>query len=392
MSRGTHSAARSGCGAQRGDRGEGHRDRAAEARLGLARAHVGGRARDVGARLVGAPRQRVQLLLHPGAHERVPRGVELDLVAAVAEAIVGVQHGRVLVGLDAPAHRLAAPERARGAQALARPSAALALERLLQRGVVLEQVAALQRRDLVEDLVGRGRRREHQWVSSVTERRQKVTRSATSASASTSSATGDRGPTSASPSAPTSAAAVSSTFWRRQLAGVDALAQDLGEAGGVGPAEGQALDLDGRIDGLGQQRPGQAPAAQRPPREGLHRGGEPAGGRAARRRGGGARGIDLALRRAPEDLREELGLGREVAVHAAGGDPGARGDRGHLRLAVAAAGDQRVGGAHDPLAGGRAAGLGALGRAVRHARSEPQFTAWCRGRPAAPCRRPLPRG
>ena len=129
VSRGTHSAASSGCGAQRGDRGEGHRDRAAEARLGLARADVGGRARDVGARLVGAPRQRVQLLLDAGAHERVPRGVELDLVAAVAEAVVGVQHRRVLVGLDAPAHRLAAPERAGRAQALARPAAALALER-----------------------------------------------------------------------------------------------------------------------------------------------------------------------------------------------------------------------------------------------------------------------
>ena len=202
-----------GLRAQRRDRGEGHRDRAAEARLGLARADVGGGARDVGARLVGAPRQRVQLLLDAGAHERVPGGVELDLVAAVAEAVVGVQHRRVLVGLDAPAHRLAAPERAGGAQALARPAAALALEALPQRRVVLEEVAALQRRDLVEDLVGRVRRGEHQTVSSVTERRQKATRSATSASASTSSATGESGPTSASPSAPTSAAAVSSTFW-----------------------------------------------------------------------------------------------------------------------------------------------------------------------------------
>jgi hypothetical protein len=156
-----------------------------------------------------------------------------------------------------------------------------------------------------------------------------------------------------------------------QLAGVDALAQDLREAGGVGPAEGQALDLDGRIDGLGQQRPGQAPAAEGAPGEGVHRGGQPLGRRAARRPGGGARGIDLALRGAPEDLREELGLGREVVVHAAGGDPGARGHRRHLRLAIAPAGDQRMGGAHDPLAGGRAAGLGAVGRAIRHTRSEP---------------------
>ena len=111
-----------GLGAQGRDRGEGHRDRAAEARLGLARAHVGRGARDVGARPVGAPRQRVQFLLDAGAHERVPRGVELDLVAAVAEAVVRVQHRRVLVGLDAPAHRLAAPEGAGRAQAIDAPS------------------------------------------------------------------------------------------------------------------------------------------------------------------------------------------------------------------------------------------------------------------------------
>ena len=54
------------------------------------------------------------------------------------------------------------------------------------------------------------------------------------------------------------------------------------EAGGVGAAEGQALGLDGRIDGLGEQRPGQAPAAQRAAREGLDRGGEPLGGRGRR--------------------------------------------------------------------------------------------------------------
>ena len=55
-----------------------------------------------------------------------------------------------------------------------------------------------------------------------------------------------------------------------------------------------------------------------------------------------------------------------MAVDGAGRDAGPGGDRGDLRLAVAAAGDQPVRGAHDPLAGGRAAGLGALGRAVRH--------------------------
>jgi hypothetical protein len=32
-------------------------------------------------------------------------------------------------------------------------------------------------------------------------------------------------------------------------------------------------------------------------------------------------GVDLALRRAPEDLGEQVGLRGEVAVDAAGGDP-----------------------------------------------------------------------
>ena len=55
-----------------------------------------------------------------------------------------------------------------------------------------------------------------------------------------------------------------------------------------------------------------------------------------------------------------------MAVDGAGGDPGARGDRRDLRLAVAAVGDQRARGVDDPLARGGALGLGALGGAVGH--------------------------
>jgi hypothetical protein len=56
------------------------------------------------------------------------------------------------------------------------------------------------------------------------------------------------------------------------------------------------------------------------------------------------------------------------------GDGGAGGDGGDLRLAVAAACDQLVRRAHDPLARLRAPRLGALGGTVRHPqRSEPQF-------------------
>ena len=106
-----------------------------------------------------------------------------------------------------------------------------------------------------------------------------------------------------------------------------------GEAARVGAAEGEALGLDGRVDGLGEQRPGQAPAAQRAAGERLDGGGEAVGRGVAGRVGGGARGVDLVLGGAPEDLGEQLGLGREVAVDGAGRHAG--------RAATAATGASR---------------------------------------------------
>ena len=91
----------------------------------------------------------------------------------------------------------------------------------------------------------------------------------------------------------------------------------------------QSLGLDGRVDRLGEQRPGQAAAAQRAPRE-LDAGGEPFEHRPVAR-GGLRHGVDLALRGAAEDLGEQVGLGRKVAVHGAGGDAGAPGDGGDRR-------------------------------------------------------------
>jgi hypothetical protein len=61
-----------GLRAQRGDGGERHRDRAAEAGLGLDRAVVQRRARDVRAGPRRRPRQALQLLADAGRHERVP--------------------------------------------------------------------------------------------------------------------------------------------------------------------------------------------------------------------------------------------------------------------------------------------------------------------------------
>jgi hypothetical protein len=142
--------------AQRGHGGERHRQRAAEAGFGLNRALVHRGAHDVWRRLLRRPRQRVKLLAHALAHECVPRGMELHLIAPVAVPIVRVQHRRVLVGEDAPGHRLAAPECADRAQPDAGVGAALSFERLDERQVVLEEVPALEPRRLVEDLVGGG--------------------------------------------------------------------------------------------------------------------------------------------------------------------------------------------------------------------------------------------
>ena len=142
-----------GLGAQRGDDGEGHRDRAGEAGLGLHGGHVQGRPRGVRGRLAARPRQRVQLVLDAHPHQLVPGRVELDLVDAVAVAVVGVKNGLVLVGEPAPAccglasdqppergGALAAPSR--------RPPARYGLD---ERAVAREHVHALERRRLVED-------------------------------------------------------------------------------------------------------------------------------------------------------------------------------------------------------------------------------------------------
>ncbi len=145
-----------GLRAQRGHSGERHRDRAGEAALGLRGGEVQRRARSVGGGLLRCrrPRQRVQLVAHPEPHEVMPRAVKLHLVDAVPIAVEGLQARRVLVGLEAPADRVAAPRRADLVRAAERPTGALALERLDERKVVGEQVAALQRWGLVGDLVG----------------------------------------------------------------------------------------------------------------------------------------------------------------------------------------------------------------------------------------------
>ena len=86
--------------------------------------------------------------------------MERDLVDPVAIAVVAVQDRRVLVRLlaEPDGRRLPEPAAEPREPGLA-PGRALARDRLAQRRILLEQVDVLERRWLVQDLVGRERER-----------------------------------------------------------------------------------------------------------------------------------------------------------------------------------------------------------------------------------------
>ena len=104
-----------GLGAQRRHGGERHRERAADAGFDLAEQHEQRRPRDVRARPLVHPRQRLQARPEPEAQQRVPGRMELDLVDPLAVAVVRPQDRRVLVRQPPPLQRLAAerPRRTR---------------------------------------------------------------------------------------------------------------------------------------------------------------------------------------------------------------------------------------------------------------------------------------
>ncbi len=144
-----------GLGSQGGDRRVGHRDRAADAALGLGELHEQRRPGDVGARAGLAPGQRVEAVGDPDRHQLVPGAVEDDLVDPMAEAVVGAQLGPLLVGLEAEADDpLGAAQLAQLANAALGPAGPLALQGLAQRAVLLEGVEALQRGWLVDHRMG----------------------------------------------------------------------------------------------------------------------------------------------------------------------------------------------------------------------------------------------
>jgi hypothetical protein len=80
--------------------------------------------------------------------------VELDLVDAVAVAVVRAQDGRVLVCQAAPLDRFAPGDLTDRADLLLGPARALPVQGLDQRAVLREDVVGLQRGNLVQHLVG----------------------------------------------------------------------------------------------------------------------------------------------------------------------------------------------------------------------------------------------
>ena len=148
--------------AQRRDRRVGHRDRAHDARVDLAPDEEQRRAHGVAARLRVPPGQRMDLALDRLAQAPVPGGVELDRVDAVAVAVVRPQHRLVALGALGVLERLGRTGQLAGvAQAVDPPAAALALERLAEREVGLEDVVRRERRRLILDAVRAGLRDLH---------------------------------------------------------------------------------------------------------------------------------------------------------------------------------------------------------------------------------------
>ena len=88
-----------GLQAQRRNRRIGHAERTADAVLALVPEIGEHAARDMRAGLPGGPRQRMRAVADRQRHQLVPRRMELDLVDAVAEAVVAPELGQVAIGV-----------------------------------------------------------------------------------------------------------------------------------------------------------------------------------------------------------------------------------------------------------------------------------------------------
>ncbi len=144
-----------GVRAQRRRDGVGHRHRTQHRGLELGEQHEAGGALHV-AGAVGRPRRAVQAMLQRRAQQHVIAGMELDLVDAVAEAVVRMQRRRVQVGqARVGLHPGAAGLGAQRRQPVGGQARRVEFHRVAQRGVRLEEVHVLEGRHLVQHDVGR---------------------------------------------------------------------------------------------------------------------------------------------------------------------------------------------------------------------------------------------
>src|SRR5579883_680890 len=108
----------------------------------------------MGSRTRIRPRQAGDAGFHGEAHQVMPGGVELDLIAPPPEAVVRVQHGRILVRERTPLDGLGgAYPAAELVEQGASPCRMLTNDGLAQVAIGREQIVIRQRRRLVQYLI-----------------------------------------------------------------------------------------------------------------------------------------------------------------------------------------------------------------------------------------------
>jgi hypothetical protein len=102
------------------------------------------------------PGDRGDPVLEAQAHQGMIGGVELHLVDTPAVAVETPQARRVPVGVLAQLEAVLAAERcAQGRELLHRPARAFAFQGIAQDDVLFEEVDVFERRNLIENLMGR---------------------------------------------------------------------------------------------------------------------------------------------------------------------------------------------------------------------------------------------
>ena len=99
-----------GASLQHRHRGVGHRQRTLRAVLDLAVQQIRGRTRDLRASALLDPGRAMLALVHRQHHQLVPRGIETDLVDAIAEAVVRPQLRSETIGARRQCEALDAAE------------------------------------------------------------------------------------------------------------------------------------------------------------------------------------------------------------------------------------------------------------------------------------------